>query len=371
MVAKSDYRFSLIDPRYTVTGEGLVEVMCSWSDVERWWRRPKSRNEILIGYIGYEQGYRFVEAPQTSVVWQAKPDVMCLPPVFFGRFRRARKDSTIPPRQIINAPLKLKSTLDQRTYAHLFATVQRHLRIGDIYQANVAYRLNAPYLGSAADAFWQLFDRQPVPYGAIIETPQFGIAADSPELFLRLAGQKVETRPMKGTRPRGRTTTLDVRAKTDLQNSSKEQAELAMIVDVHRNDLARTCLPGSVRVKRRRELLPYSTVWQAQARIVGQRHRGYSPLDTITTCFPAGSVTGAPKLRAMEIIHQLERYPRQVYCGAIGYIAAGGDAEFNVAIRTAQICAQQLYYYVGSGITVGSNLVDEWGELKQKYAALI
>jgi anthranilate synthase component 1 len=111
-------------------------------------------------------------------------------------------------------------------------------------------------------------------------------------------------------------------------------------------------------------------VWQAQARIIGQRQRSYSPLDTIAACFPAGSVTGAPKLRAMEIIHELEPYPRHVYCGAIGYITAKGNAQFSVAIRTALVCAGQLYYYVGSGITSGSNSVNEWAELKQKYAVL-
>ncbi len=176
---------------------------------------------------------------------------------------------------------------------------------------------------------------------------------------------------MKGTQPRGRTVAEDSRRRHHLLTSEKERAELDMIIDVHRNDLAHTARPGSVRVIRRRELIPYRTVWQAQARVQARLQRGYSPLDLLATCFPAGSVTGAPKLRAMEIIHQLEPTPRHVYCGAIGYLTARGDMEFNVAIRTGILQNNTFYYYVGGGITLDSTLTKEWAETFAKAAIIL
>ncbi|EKD76096.1 MAG: hypothetical protein ACD_43C00226G0004 [uncultured bacterium] len=370
MSIKPSYRFALIDSRYTVSGDGLIDIVDSWDGVERWWRQRKSQTEILIGYIGYEQGYKFIEAPRNSILWQKKPDSLTMPPVYFGRFRRTVRQRTKPPAVTKQALLKNSQLINQRSYQNMFATVQRHLRAGDIYQANIAARLNGLATTTPIESFWQIFGRQPVSYGAYIQTPEFSIASGSPELFLRIQGASIETRPMKGTCPRGQTRAQDDKLKQDLLHSIKEQAELDMIIDVHRNDLAKTCKPGSVRVIRRREFVPFTTVWQAQARISAERQRQFSPLDTITTCFPAGSVTGAPKLRAMEIIHELEPVPRQVYCGAIGYIKATGDAEFNVAIRTAILKNQQLYYYAGGGITIGSTATAEWQELLNKKTVI-
>lgn len=366
MPSKTPYQFALVDQRHILSGEQLIGLIDSWAGVERWWRQRRHTSEILIGYISYEQGHHFIEAPKKSVLWRPHTDPLTLPPVLFGRFQRGVRYRLRLPPALPKPQLTRQQHITKSTYQTMFHQAQEHIRMGDIYQVNLSHRLQFTTPATPADLFWQMYAQQPTPYAAYIQLPNYSIVSSSPELFLQLKNNRVETRPMKGTRPRGHTPHQDNTVRQELLQSVKERAELDMIIDVHRNDLQRTAQTGSVRVTRRRELMPYQTVWQTQARITAQLKRGYSPLDLITTCFPAGSVTGAPKLRSMEIIHQLEQQPRHVYCGAIGYITGHGDMAFNVAIRTGIHHKRKLYYYVGSGITTDSDLTKEWQETLHK-----
>lgn len=371
MDVKQPYQFALVDQRGGLIGEEFIDVIDSWDGVERWWRRQRGSSEILIGYIGYEKGFRFMEAPRQSRVWQTKKDQLNLPRVLFGRFGRGQRlrHQQIKARQTQTrgqVALTLQRHINEVSYTNMFERAQQYIRQGDIYQVNLSHRLEFHTTAAPADLFWHVFSQQPTPYAAYIQLPDYAILSYSPELFLRVHDGRVETRPMKGTRPRGRTSAQDARLREELFTSVKERAELDMIIDVHRNDLNRTARTGSVRVVRRREIVPYNTVWQAQARIVSEMARGYSPLDVMQTCFSAGSITGAPKLRAMEIIHELESVPRHIYCGSIGYITSRGDMKFNVAIRTGVLHQQTLYYSVGGGITFDAHAKTEWVETLAK-----
>lgn len=373
MPNKDLYQFVLVDQRQLLGGDHLIDIIDSWEGVERWWQHRRHTQEILIGYISYEQGYQFIGAPSNSVVWRPKTDDLKLPPVLFGRFKRGtRYRLRLPTTAHAKPHFTRQQRISQTAYTRMFQSAQRHIRLGDIYQVNLSHRLelttSAPL--KPAELFWQMYVQQPTPYAGYIQLPNYAILSSSPELFLSLKDRRIETRPMKGTQPRGRTATQDQKLQNELLHSSKEQAELDMIIDVHRNDLQRTAQTGSVRVQRRRELIPYNTVWQAQARIVAKLNKSYSPLDLIRTTFPAGSITGAPKFRAMEIIHELEATPRHVYCGAMGYITAQGDMTFNVAIRTGIYHKSKLYYYVGGGITTDSVLKAEWAETLHKAQQL-
>lgn len=371
MPNKDSYQFALVDQHQLLSGDQLIDLIDSWDGLERWWRNRRNTQEILIGYISYEQGYQFMDAPQSSVLWRKKLDQLTLPPVLFGRFRRGTRYHLRLPPTLPTPSLGTPQSMSQIAYKKIFRRAQQYIKLGDIYQVNLSHRLVfANPTIQPADLFWQMYAQQPTAYAGFIQLPDYAILSSSPELFLRVKDQQVETRPMKGTRPRGRTATQDQKLQRELLNSRKELAELDMIIDVHRNDLQRTAQTGSVRVQRRRELIPYHTVWQAQARIVAKLKKSYSPLDLIRTTFPAGSITGAPKLHAMEIIHELEAAPRHVYCGAMGYITARGDMSFNVAIRTGIHHRQKFYYYVGGGITTDSVLSAEWQETFNKARQL-
>ena len=205
--------------------------------------------------------------------------------------------------------------------------------------------------------------KQPTPYAALINTPDIKIVSNSPELGVRIDHQTIICQPMKGTRPK----TAD---KKELVESKKDQAELDMITDVVRNDLAQFAVPGSVKVKRRRQIVGFNTVWQAQSVIQAKRPKSIHTLEVMKALLPYASVTGAPKKRAVEILQELEAYPRGVYCGAIGYIAGRNRAEFNVAIRTAVLKNNQLHYSVGGGITFDSDPKAEFQETLDKAAIL-
>lgn len=339
------YNAWLVSPQRTLVGDGLRNSLTSWSEVEQWYKTHHGRSQqCLIGYLGYDNS-----------IWFA----------VFDRLRSVPTPGLLPKTSLTKPKIKLTGA-KWPYYLKNYNRVIKHLQLGDIYQVNLAERLSGHYAGTALELFTYLYQQQPTKYSAFIETPNFSIASNSPELFLKGNTTTVETRPMKGTRPRGTTVHNDKKLRQELLSSAKEQAELNMIIDVHRNDLARTAKPGSVRVTKAREIIPFKTVWQAQARIQAKCDTRYSILDTIRQCFPAGSITGAPKLRAMEIINELEQYPRQVYCGAIGYIAASGKFEFNVAIRTAILQDQTVYYSVGSGITLDSKPEAEYQEILDK-----
>ena len=244
------------------------------------------------------------------------------------------------------------------------------IRSGDTYQVNYTYRLSASLAAEPWDLFLQLVAAQEAPYGAFVDTGEWVIGCASPELFFRLDGDQIACRPMKGTAARGLTQTQDQSQAETLRASEKEQAENVMIVDMVRHDLGRVAEVGSVWVPRLFEVEKYPTVWQMTSCV---RARTSASLSNIfRALFPPASITGAPKVRTMEIIAQLEASPRRVYTGTIGFIAPGRRAQFNVAIRTLLWNRQTRHaeYGVGGGITWGSQPEAEWQECRAKARIL-
>ncbi|MFM8979402.1 MAG: anthranilate synthase component I family protein, partial [Planctomycetia bacterium] len=256
-------------------------------------------------------------------------------------------------------------------YRRLVGRVRAHVRAGDIFQANLSQRFDAQGVGAPHALFRRLVAQQPAPYMTFLRLPGGRcVLSASPERFLALQGRRATTEPMKGTRPRGRTPREDRALVRDLRASEKDRAELAMIVDLSRNDLARACRPGSVRVTQPRLLLPFARVHQAIGVVQGELARGRTRVDLLAACFPPGSVTGAPKVRAMEVIDALEGEGRGPYCGALGWLDAGGDMDLAVAIRTLLVAGRRASYRVGGGITLRSQPAAEWRETLAKGRGL-
>ncbi len=256
-------------------------------------------------------------------------------------------------------------------YRRLVAEVQRRIRRGDLFQANLSQRFEGTTSLPAATLFERVVRRSPVPFATYLDVGGGrAILCASPERFLALHGDRAETRPMKGTRPRGADRAGDRLRRRELEASEKDRAELAMIVDLSRNDLGRVCRPGSVRVEKARRLERYATVHQAVGVVTGRLARGRTGLDLVRAAFPPGSVTGAPKVEAMVAIDALEAQGRGPYCGAIGWIDEGGDLDLAVAIRTICVSGGRLSYRVGGGITLGSDPEEERVETLDKGRAL-
>jgi para-aminobenzoate synthetase/4-amino-4-deoxychorismate lyase len=263
-----------------------------------------------------------------------------------------------------------RPTLTRGEYARALCAIHEAIAAGEVYQVNYTFRLRAPYEGDLLPLFWQLYERQPVPYAAYLDTGAHAIASLSPELFFALDGECITTRPMKGTAPRGLTLADDLQHAERLTRCPKNRAENLMIVDMARNDLGRIARIGSVRVPRLFEAERYATLWQMTSTVVACTD---APLPEIfRALFPAASITGAPKIRATHVIHALERAPRGVYTGAIGVVLPDRRAQFNVAIRTLHYdkAAGQLEYGVGSGIVWDSEQVAEYEECLTKAQVL-
>jgi len=251
---------------------------------------------------------------------------------------------------------------DAEAYGQAFRRVQHYLHAGDCYQVNLARRLSAPFRGDPLGAWLRMRERAPGPFGAWQSFPGQQVLSISPERFLRLEDGEVDTRPIKGTRRRGGSPQLDRRLAEALQQSAKDRAENVMIVDLLRNDIGQVCETGSVRVPLLCRLETYPAVHHLVSYVTGRLARGRTATDLLRACLPGGSITGAPKRRAMEIIDELEPGPRGVYCGAIGYIGWDGNMDTNIAIRTAVCDNGEIRYWAGGGVVVDSQ---EEAELRE------
>lgn len=264
------------------------------------------------------------------------------------------------------------SNLQQRDYLQRFNQVQEWLRSGDAYQVNLAQRFTASYQGSLYQAWQELRAAIAAPFAAFLDFGDATLMSLSPERFLLAeADGQVETKPIKGTRPRGKTPEQDVFFSQQLLSSAKDQAENLMIVDLLRNDLGRVCEPGSIQVPELFQLESFTNVHHLVSRITGQLLQDKQPLDLLKASFPGGSITGAPKLRAMEIIEALEPCRRSVYCGSIGYLDRRGRMDFNIAIRTFVATRNQLHVWGGGGLVADSDGQEEYAETLYKVARLI
>jgi para-aminobenzoate synthetase component 1 len=266
---------------------------------------------------------------------------------------------------------RLRSNVSRSDYLASVRRAREYIRAGDIYQVNLSHRLEGEWRGAP----WPLYERlrasSPVPHGAYLDLGDVAVLSASPERFLRLDGASVETRPIKGTRPRGDKPEEDRDLAAALLSSEKDRGENLMIVDLLRNDLGKVCRTGTVRVPELFGLEGYSSVWHLVSTVCGELRSGLDAVDLLKACFPGGSITGAPKIRAMEIIEELEPVRRGVYCGAIGYISFTGAMDTSIAIRTLVLRDGKLHLSVGGGIVADSDPEAEYAETLAKGRAVL
>ncbi|MDB6077529.1 MAG: Aminodeoxychorismate synthase, component [Akkermansiaceae bacterium] len=256
-------------------------------------------------------------------------------------------------------------------FLHAVQRAQQWIAAGDIYQVNLSQAFTAPVTGGSLFPLYEsLRESSPAPVAAYLALGGREILSSSPETFLRLSGRAIETRPIKGTRPRFADPAADRRSAHQLQTSAKEIAELVMITDLLRNDLGQVCEFGSVAVAEMLQLESLGQVHHLVSTIRGSLRPEIDHLTALAACFPGGSITGAPKKRAMEIIATLETVPRGVYCGAIGYLGYHGESQFNIAIRTLVRDGETLTYHVGAGIVADSGPQKEYEETLHKAAGI-
>ena len=266
---------------------------------------------------------------------------------------------------------RIQSNFTRAGYQSAFDVIQGYLHAGDCYQVNLAQRYAARASGDSLPAYLELRRMSPAPYSAFLNFPQAQILCTSPERFLQVQQGRVETNPIKGTRPRHNNPHEDTKMAQELGHSDKDRAENLMIVDLLRNDLGKSCTPGSVQVPKLFELESFAQVHHLVSTVTGQLAPGRDALALLRDCFPGGSVTGAPKQRVMQIIEQLEPHRRGVYCGAIGYIGFDGNMDSNIAIRTLVFADGEIRFWAGGGIVADSNADAEYQETLDKAAAML
>jgi para-aminobenzoate synthetase component 1 len=245
-----------------------------------------------------------------------------------------------------------------------------YIAAGDIFQVNLSQRFSAVGRPEPLDLYLRLKSVSPAPFSAYLQWDDLAVASASPEWFYQTRGDQIVTRPIKGTRPRGETPADDARLVDELRRSAKDRAELTMIVDLERNDLGRICGYGSIAVEEARAVESFAQVHHQVATVSGRLRGGSGPLDVVRALFPGGSITGAPKIRAMQIIDELEPCRRSLYTGAIGYFSRGGASAFNIAIRTLLIEGDRVSFQVGGGIVADSDPESEYRETLAKGRGL-
>ena len=268
-------------------------------------------------------------------------------------------------------PALLEANFSRASYRNAIGRILEYIAAGDIYQVNLSQRFTVPFAGDSREFYLKFRALSPAPFGAYLETGRHAILSNSPERYLLIRGDYIETRPIKGTRPRGVDAAGDAAYGCELLQSAKDRAEHLMIVDLERNDLGRIAAYGSVHVPEMMILESYANVHHMVSTVAARIRPGKSASDCLFNSFPGGSITGAPKLRAMEIIDELEPTCRGVYTGSIGYFDFSGDLDFNIAIRTAVATGGHLHFQVGGGIVADSDPDEEYEETRTKAASFL
>ena len=256
-------------------------------------------------------------------------------------------------------------------YVSMVRAAQEYVRAGDIYQVCLSHRFSAPFAGDPWLLYLALREASPAPHSAFLNFGDETVLSSSPECFLKMSGRAISTRPIKGTRPRRRDHDEDAREAFELKTSPKEIAELVMITDLERNDLGSVCEFGTVVASQLLHLERYAQVFHLVSTVEGTLRKEVSHVAALAACFPGGSISGAPKKRALEIIRELEPAPRGLFTGAIGYFGYNGESQFNIAIRTMVIRNGMAEFHVGAGITADSVPEKEWEETLHKAAGIL
>jgi aminodeoxychorismate synthase component I len=316
----------------------------------------------LCGWVEYEGNFVFGDYPEmlvfshTDQVWWEIGDLSgCLAGVEDRGFE-------ITP---------FEAATSHRDFIRGVERIREWISAGDIYQVNLSQAFEAKVMGASLFGLYEVLrEASPAPMAAWLSLDGREVLSSSPELFLKISGRIIETRPIKGTRPRFADPDEDGRSAYELQTSAKEIAELVMITDLLRNDLGQVCEFGSVEVSAMLQLESLAQVHHLVSTVVGTLREETDAIEALAACFPGGSITGAPKKRAMEIIRELERRPRGIYCGAIGCLGFNGESSFNIAIRTLVREGGRLVYQVGAGIVADSDPEREFEETLHKAAGI-
>ena len=351
---------SALRPTVARVGESVIREWDDPLEALGWMSRTFWPGEgRWVGYLSYEVGRLFEKLPARAV------DDLGLPVFVFAYCRPLQDRPAGPDVGYGKGDEALASNFSRGEYESAVRKALKYIGEGDVFQVNLSQRFSAGLRLHPAEIYQQLVRESPAAFGAYLGFEDFAIISNSPELFLEVTpDRRVITRPIKGTRPMGE------RMEAELRDSVKDQAELNMIVDLERNDLGRVCRVGSVEVSERRTIEPHSTVYHGVATVRGILREEVGLVDLLRATFPGGSVTGAPKIRAMEIIDELEPVARGPYCGAIGWFDSKGNVQFNVAIRTMVAKAGKIYIPVGGGIVADSEPGAEYEETLVKGRAM-
>lgn len=318
----------------------------------------------LFGWVDFDGNYVFGVFPHCHVFQHQTDSWLGQPPPHAD-------DST----NLIHSAssLSFEPLMQRHEFMRHAARAQEYISAGDIYQVNLSYPWQASWpQGMEPFEFYErLRLASPAPHAAYLDLEGTQVFSASPECFLHISGRHIVTRPIKGTRPRGENAQTDNDLATELQRSAKERAELVMITDLERNDLGQVCEFGSVRVTDLLKLEKFAQVHHLVSTVEGTLREDVDHLGALLSCFPGGSITGAPKKRALEIIHELEPHPRDIYTGAIGFLGFNGESRFNIAIRTAWLRDGAVRFHTGAGIVADSNPAMEYEETLHKAAGLL
>ncbi|GIF16260.1 hypothetical protein Ate01nite_62920 [Actinoplanes teichomyceticus] len=288
-----------------------------------------------------------------------------------ARFKETLGAPAAPRDRQTEATGRCVSAFSRDEYLSAVEAIRRYIVDGDVYQVNMSQRFQAPFTGDPFDCLAGMFAENPAPFFAYVNAGDHQIVSTSPERFIELRNGAVETRPIKGTRPRGTTPAQDDSLRAELRESAKEDAELSMIVDLLRNDIGKVCRPGSVRVREHKRLETYRNVHHLVSTVTGELGPGMDAVDLLRATFPGGSITGCPKIRAMEVIDELEPVRRHVYTGSIGYLGFDGTMDLSIAIRTATFTGGTAVFSVGGGIVFDSDPASEYEETLHKGRTLM
>jgi para-aminobenzoate synthetase/4-amino-4-deoxychorismate lyase len=367
--------FLFLDPVHTVAAYTLEEIPALFQQIEN----SLAEGFHAAGFLSYECGYHFEHFESVAL------DQQRFPLAWFGIYRKPLiydhetgcfdGDSPLPSSE--NKPQKASArfaasialAISEVDYSEKIERIKEYIRAGETYQVNFTNKVSVPADMDSDVAFATLLRQQPVAYTAFLNVAGHHILSLSPELFFKIEQGRIITRPMKGTMPRGLDTAEDLQAAIRLQNDEKNRCEHVMIVDLLRNDLGRICTMGSVQMDDIFSVEKYETLLQMTSTISGTLRPGLTYYDIFRGMFPSGSITGAPKIRTMQIIHELEDTPRGIYTGSIGYMSPDGSSTFNVAIRTLDLKEGKAQMGVGGGIVADSDPQDEYREclLKAKF----
>ncbi len=345
------------EPQRIIEAKSLSEVHAALEQIED----AHQRGKWLAGYMSYDAGFAFEKK------LQHRPVARSLPLIWFGEYDAPMVNPSVQFNHKQGVAQQVGFNLSKENYANAIDRILAYIEAGDVYQVNFTGKLLFDFQGNAVELYESLREKQSVAYAAFLNLGKQAVLSFSPELFFRIKDGIIESKPMKGTAPRGRTTAEDESVATWLKDDEKNRAENLMIVDLIRNDFGRICKTGSITVPSLFDVERFQTLFQMTSTVRGELKDGITFKEIFEAIFPCGSITGAPKIRAMEIISELEREPRGIYTGAIGFISPQKETCFSVAIRTVVVENKSVSSLVGemgigSGVTIDSESQTEYDE---------